>query len=84
MLTRARQILRVRTRIKVALGRSPGDMQMHCLSEQAVRGALGSAKVVDIQFTKTAAKDFNGKLLYLQQAPASGYVGKQYCVVKQI
>jgi ubiquinone/menaquinone biosynthesis C-methylase UbiE len=84
MLTRARQILRVRTRIKVALGRSPGDMQMHCLSEQAVRGALGSAKVVDIQFTRTAAKDFNGKLLYLQQAPASGYVGKQYCVVKQI
>jgi hypothetical protein len=57
-------------------------MQMHCLPEHAVRRALGSARVADIQFTNTAAKDFNGKLVYLPQAPTSGYVGKQYCVVK--
>jgi hypothetical protein len=56
-------------------------MQMHCLPEHIVRRALGSAKVVDIQFTNTAAKDFNGKLVYLGQPPASGYVGKQYCVI---
>jgi hypothetical protein len=58
-------------------------MRMHCLPERFVRGALDSARIVDIQFTNTAAKDFNGKLVYLRQAPASGYVGKQYCVVNE-
>jgi SAM-dependent methyltransferase len=82
LLMRARMVLRIRSRIKSALGVSAGDMQMHCLPESVVRGALGSARVVDIQFTNTAAKDFNGKLVYLRQAPTSGYVGKQYCVVK--
>jgi hypothetical protein len=57
-------------------------MKMHCLPERIVRRALGSAKIVDIQLTNTAAPDFNGKLVYLQQAPRTGYVGKQYCVVK--
>jgi SAM-dependent methyltransferase len=81
-LARARQVLRIRSRIKVALGINPGDMQMHCLPESLVRHALGSARIVDIQLTNTAAKDFNGRLDYLSQMPASGYVGKQYCVVK--
>jgi hypothetical protein len=58
-------------------------MKMHCLPEPIVGRALGSSKVVDIQFTNTAARDFNGKLVYLEQAPASGYIGKQYCVVKE-
>jgi SAM-dependent methyltransferase len=83
LLIRVRQALRIRSRIKSALGLKPGNMQMHCLPESVVRRALGSAGVVDIQLTNTAAKDFNGRLVYLQQAPASGYVSKQYCVVKQ-
>jgi hypothetical protein len=58
-----------------------GEMQMHCLPERVVRKALGPVKIVDIQFTNTAAKDFNGELVYLRQPPTSGYVGKQYCVV---
>jgi hypothetical protein len=58
-------------------------MQMHCLPERAIRRALGPARMADIQFRNTAAKDFNGKLVYLPQAPTSGYVGKQYCVVKE-
>jgi hypothetical protein len=58
-------------------------MQMHCLPEYAVRSALGSARIMDIQYTNTAASDFNGNLVYLEHAPVSGYVGKQYCVVKQ-
>jgi hypothetical protein len=57
-------------------------MQMHCLPERAVRRALHPAKVADIQLTNTAAKDFNGQLVYLRQPPAAGYIGKQYCVVK--
>jgi hypothetical protein len=60
-------------------------MQMHCLPEAIVRRTLASAKIpaiiVDVRFTNTAARDFNGKLVYLDQAPASGYVGKQYCVI---
>jgi hypothetical protein len=38
--------------------------------------------VVDVRLTNTAAKDFNGRLVYLGEPPRSGYVGKQYCVVK--
>jgi SAM-dependent methyltransferase len=83
LLIRIRRTLRIRFRIKVALGLTVGDMQMHCLAESVVRSALGSAEIVDIQFTNTAANDFNGRLVYLPQAPTSGYVGKQYCVVKQ-
>jgi len=81
LIIRARQIIRIRSRIKGALGLC-GPMQMHCLPENAVRRALGSARVVDIQLTNTAAKDFNGQLMYLPQAPTAGFVSKQYCVVK--
>jgi ubiquinone/menaquinone biosynthesis C-methylase UbiE len=80
-LTRIRHVVHFRSRIRVALRRGPGDMKMHCLPERIVRRALGSARIVDIQFTNTAAPDFNGKLVYLAQPPASGYVGKQYCVI---
>ena len=82
LLTRVRHILRIRSRLKVALGFGGGDMQMHCLPERIVRRALGPAKIADIQFTNSAAKDFNGKLVYLRQPPTSGYIGKQYCVIK--
>ena len=88
-LVRVRHVLHLRSRIKVALKRGPGDMQMHCLPESIVRRALASAKIsgripakiVDVRLTNTAARDFNGKLVYLDQPPISGYVGKQYCVV---
>jgi ubiquinone/menaquinone biosynthesis C-methylase UbiE len=82
-MIRVRHVVHFRSRIRVALKRGPGDMKMHCLPEHIVRRALGSARVVDVQFTNTAARDFNGKLVYLEQAPKSGYVGKQYCVVKE-
>jgi SAM-dependent methyltransferase len=81
-MIRARHVLHLRARIKSAMGLGQSQMQMHCLPERRVRRALSSATVVDIQFTNTAAKDFNGRLVYLQRAPSSGYVGKQYCVIK--
>lgn len=81
-LVRIRQVVRIRSRIKSALGMSATNMEMHCLPESVVRRALGYAKVVDIQFTNSAAKNFNGRLDYLDRRPTSGYVGKQYCVVK--
>jgi SAM-dependent methyltransferase len=82
-VTRIRQILRIRSRIKRALGSSEGEMLMHCLPEDAVRSALGPAgRIVDVQWTNTAAKDFNGKLVYLDRPLRAGYVGRQYCVLK--
>jgi hypothetical protein len=81
-LTRFRHILHLRSRVRAWFKRSGGDMQMHCLPERAVRQALGTAIIADIRHTNTAAKDFNGKLVYLQQPPQSGYVGRQYCVTK--
>jgi SAM-dependent methyltransferase len=81
-MIRVRQILRLRSRLRAALGRSGGDMQMHLLPERLVRAALRGSRVVDVQLTNTAAKDFNGRLRFLKEAPAQGYVGKQYCVVK--
>lgn len=82
LLTRFRHVLHLRSRIKVILRIGSGDMQMHCLPEGVVREMLGSANILDVQFTNTAAKDFNGRMAYLQQAPRSGYVSKQYCVTK--
>jgi SAM-dependent methyltransferase len=80
-LVRVRHRLHLRSRIRVALKRGTGDMQMHCLPEPIVRRALAPAQVVDIRYTNTAVRDFNGRLVYLDQPPASGYIGKQYCVI---
>ena len=82
-LNKARDVLRLRTRLKAAMGRRDGDMRMHVLSEAEVREAVRPAAVVDVRLTNTAAKDFNGRLVYLNESPKSGYVGKQYCVVKE-
>lgn len=82
-MTRVRHVLRVRSRVRSALGRAAGDMLMHCLPEPVVRRALRKMEIVDVQLTNTAAKDFNGRLRYLAEPPERGYVGKQYCAVKQ-
>lgn len=54
--------------------------------EYAVPRVLAEAgtetRIVDVQLTNGGAKDFNGKPVYLRQLLASGYLGKQYCVVK--
>jgi ubiquinone/menaquinone biosynthesis C-methylase UbiE len=81
-IDRGRQVVRVRSRIREMIGRPRGVMLMHCLPEATVRQTLREATVVDVQLTNTAAKNFNGSLGYLAQAPESGYVSKQYCVVK--
>jgi ubiquinone/menaquinone biosynthesis C-methylase UbiE len=82
-LTRIRHILHLRSRVRAWFKRSSGDMKMHCLPERVVRRTLGTAIIANIRYTNTAAKDFNGKLVYLQRPPRSGYVGRQYCVTKQ-
>ena len=81
-LTRLRHVLRVRSRLRAVVGRS-GDMQMHLLPQRLVQDSLSGCRVVDVQLTNTAAKDFNGRLSYLREVPVRGYVGKQYCAVKR-
>jgi 2-polyprenyl-3-methyl-5-hydroxy-6-metoxy-1,4-benzoquinol methylase len=83
-VTRARDVLRLRTRWKSLMGRRDGDMQLHLLAEAEVRAAVRPAMVVDVRLTNTAAKDFNGRLVYLSERPRTGYVGKQYCIMKAI
>jgi SAM-dependent methyltransferase len=82
LLTRLRHVIHIRSRIHTTLRTGSGDMQMHCLSERTIRRALGTSRVLDVQFTNTAAKDFNGRLVYLQRPPRSGYISKQYCMMK--
>ena len=81
LLVRMRHVLHLGSRLNAFFGRG-GDMRMHCLPERIVRDCLGKARIVDIQLTNTAARDFNGRLVYLSKAPGTGYVGRQYCVVK--
>ena len=71
-IARARDILRLRTRLKSVMRRREGDMQLHLLSEAEVREAVRPAMVVDVRLTNTAAKDFNGRLVYLSEMPTSG------------
>lgn len=82
-LVRLRHILRIRARVESALGIGEAQMQIHCFPEADVRNALGVAQVVDTQFTNTADKDFNGRLVYSATPPSSGYVSMQYCAVKK-
>jgi len=82
LMTRLRQIVRLRSRVKSALGLIAGNMQMNCMPESVVQRAIGSATVVDVQFTNSAVKESDGRFVYLPQPPTFGYVGKQYCVVK--
>lgn len=59
-------------------------MEMHCIPESAIRRVIDESggKVIDVCLTNSAAPDFSGNLQYLHQELASGYVSKQYCVVK--
>jgi hypothetical protein len=41
------------------------------------------ASIVDVRCTNSTEQSFNGKLEYLSDLPAYGYVSKQYCAVKE-
>ena len=59
-------------------------MDLHCMAEAQVRRVmdLAGARIVDVRCTNSTQPSFNGKLEYLAEAPAQGYVSKQYCAVK--
>jgi hypothetical protein len=75
----------LRARLKSVFGKhGPQGMEMHCLSESTVRKLVeaSGARVADVQLTNSSEPSFNGNLQYLKEAPRSGFVSKQYCVVK--
>ncbi len=92
-LTRLRQKLRLRARLKKLLGinlpeagseANAYQMEMHWLDERQVRQALqdGGCRIVDVQLTNSISPEFNGQLIYLQGPAKRGAVSKQYCAVK--
>ena len=77
--------LAMRARMQSLLGIArPFSMEMHCINESKIRSLLRSsgAEVVDVRLTNSVDPSFCGNLQYLPQEPQSGYVSKQYCVVK--
>ncbi len=76
----------IAARLKSVLKKhGPRGMEMHCISEQAVRKLIeaSGARVVDVRLTNSAEPSFGGSLQYLKEEPRSGFVSKQYCVVKE-
>jgi len=84
-LKRIRAKVALRARLNSVLRKQePRGMEMHCIREQAVRKLIeaSGARVVDVRLTNSAEPAFGGNLQYLKEEPRSGFVSKQYCVVK--
>lgn len=85
-LTRIRARVALRARLHAVLRKQvPGRMEMHCIRQSTVRQLVqaSGARVVDVRFTNSAEPSFGGNLQYLQEGPQSGFVSKQYCVIKE-
>ncbi len=79
--------LALRSRVEAMFGRKKSYvMEMHCIQEAEVRKLVqeSGGHVVDVRLTNSADPAFCGNLQYISQEPESGYVSKQYCVVKPI
>jgi SAM-dependent methyltransferase len=61
-------------------------MDLHCMAEADVRKAMESAgaRTLDVRWTNSTHPSFNGRLEYLAQPPAQGYVSRQYCAIKDL
>jgi SAM-dependent methyltransferase len=84
-LRKLRVTLALRSRLRGLLNMQNGAaMEMHCVRESAIRQLVekNGARVIDVRFTNSVDPSFCGNLQYLEQEPQSGYVSKQYCVVK--
>ena len=84
-LLKLRAKLALRSRMQSFLGGGkPYSMEMHCISEADIRKLVhaSGARVVDVCLTNSADPSFCGDLQYVTREPESGYVSKQYCVVK--
>ena len=85
LLRKLRVRLALRSRMQSFFGGGkPYSMEMHCIRESDIRKLVqqNGAQVVDVRITNSTDPSFCGDLKYLKQEPESGYVSKQYCVVK--
>ena len=86
-LARVRQKLALRRRLQKAMAGQNGGlgMDLYCVREKRVREQLeaAQAKVMDVRYTNSADPAFNGSLKYAEEAPATGYISKQYVAIKQ-
>jgi trans-aconitate methyltransferase len=84
MVRKLRVRLALRSRAQSFFGKKPYGMEMHCIQEADIRKLVqrSGARVVNVRLTNSAEPSFCGDLQYLKQEPQSGYVSKQYCVVK--
>jgi hypothetical protein len=86
LLKKLRVKLAFRSKVRAVLrSRKSYAMEMHCIKEDAVRKLVqkSGGRVVDVRLTNSTDSSFCGDLQYINQEPESGYVSKQYCVVKQ-
>jgi len=75
----------LRARLKSVFGKhGTQGMEMHCIRESAMRKLIeaSGARVADVRLTNSSEPSFNGNLQYLEEEPRSGFVSKQYYVVK--
>ncbi len=87
LVRKLRAKLALRSRVQSFLGGGkPYGMEMHCIPEGDIRALVreSGARVVDVRLTNSADPSFCGDLKYLEREPESGYVSKQYCVVKRL
>ncbi len=87
LVRKLRVKLALRSKIEAVLGSNKGYvMEMHCIQEDEVRELVqeSGGQVVDVRLTNSADPAFCGNLQYIIQEPESGYVSKQYCVVKRV
>jgi ubiquinone/menaquinone biosynthesis C-methylase UbiE len=84
-VTKLRAKLALRSKVKDVLRRDKSyAMEMHCLKESLARKLVeeSGGVVLDVRLTNSTDPAFCGDLQYLVDEPKSGYVSKQYCVVK--
>ena len=85
-LARIRAKAGLRARLISVFGKPrPHGMEMHCIREQVLRKLIeaSGARVLDVRLTNSSEPWFSGNLQYLKEEPQSGFVSKQYCVVKE-
>jgi SAM-dependent methyltransferase len=85
LVKRFRGKLALRSRVQSFFGHKPFRMEMHCLEEVKIRELVRQcgAQVMDVRLTNSADPAFCGDLRYLAEELQSGYISKQYCVVKR-
>jgi ubiquinone/menaquinone biosynthesis C-methylase UbiE len=61
-------------------------VEMNCFPEKKIRELLlgQNVRIVDVKFTNSTERSFNGNIQFLEREPEGVLVSKQYCVVKMV